>query len=657
MSIRFVLLFLFGSMCANAVSQATDDCPSYQAFGDSSAASFLEFADEGYVTRIYFADLAALQTDSAAYQLLLPHFGENARQLSELDLRLSYDDFWERWELSLPRRRVARIECARYPDALRRFDGAVPDSLALSEDRLFVEHVGGSRADSSYFHLRLAIDRIVPMPAAAPTVRGTYLPNSANEPVPVQFAEVTYAPGQQELTLQYGTLDSYQNVPLYDVSPGPGRYEEVNDYFGEYTHRAYVIDTLQPGLLALRVYDFSALKPQGKESDAGFFPDVEIEYPLSAGQLIADLRSTDVTWQPALPDLVFGQSTPTAPTAPDRVPTDEVDFDAGPLLRYQPIGPFDLTYFPTKGGQTGPVGIQERMTPAADGWQLALMLAQAAAQEEDPRVAEVTRLLTAFNELDGLRGPEHYAEALTKVKQVNQTYDLGLAPPYPTETAPLRERLVEAITDKYPKDLLQQVAQGQKQEAGGQVEALLPITVHLDGETGLPRRSQWSVLGTEITLRYDTQQVTMVAANAEQGRDSLTVPLPTGSLDLFQFRHQLGYLPLETGYVTTLPVFAVAVQQRRSYSSQGGPREAVTLEPVYLRVKATVQGVERPEGAAEDWYRVQVQWDGVPQMLPFFEGRPEQYGGPVEGTYWLTRSAPHRLRRVDYDGRRGLQSK
>ncbi len=647
-------LFLF----LPTFSQSPGDCPPYQAFGDSSVTSFLELADEGRTTRIYFAALAAQQVDSAAYQLLLPRFGESTLALSELDLYLSYDDIWERWELSLPRRRVARIECANYPDALRNFSGAVPDSLLVSDGQIFIEHIGGSQAEGSYFHLRLAIDQIAPMSVEAPQVVGTYLPDSAQEMVAVQFAEATYAPTEQKLTLQYGTVEGYQNVSLYDVSPGPGRYEKINDYFGQYTHRAYVIDTLQPGQVALRVYDFSALKPQGAASEAGFFPDVEIAYPLSVGKLIAELRSTDVTWQPAVPDWVFGRSAPAAPAPPQRAPASEVDFDAGPRPRYQPMVPFDLTYFPTKGGQTGPVGIQEQMAPAPDGWQLALRPASGAADKNDPRITELTRLLTDFNEIQELRGPEDYAEALAKVQQINQTYELGLAQPYPTEIAPLRERLVQAITSQYPKDLLQQVAEAQKQQAeGSQLGESLPITVYLDGETGLPQRTQWTTLATDIALRYEAQQVTIVAANAEQGRDSLTVPLPAGSIDLFQFRHQLGYLPLAKDYTATLPVFAVAVQQRRSYASQAGRRETVTLEPLYLRAKLSVQGIERPEGAQEDWYRVQVQWESEPQMLPFFEGQPETYGAAIPVTYWLTRRAPHRLRRVDYGRRRGLEEK
>lgn len=650
-------LFLFLS----SFSQPHDDCPRYQTFGDSSAASFLEFADRGYVTRIYFAKLAAQQTDSAAYQLLLPRFGESTRQLSELDVRLSYDDFWERWELSLPRRRVARIECASYPDAMRNFSGAVPDSISVRDDQLYVEYVGGNREAGSYFHFRLAIDEVAPMPTEAPQVTGTYLPDSATEAVPVAFAEATYLPGEQKLTVQYGTLDSYQNVPLYDVSPGPSRYEEVNDYFGEYTHRAYVIDTLQPGLLAMRVYDFSALKAQGEESDAGFFPEVEIEYPLSVGKLIADLRSTDVTWQPALPDLVFGQSTaaPPAPSAPD--PVSEVDFDAAPLPDYQLIGPFDLTYFPTKGGQPGPVGIEERIQPFAGGdWSMALTVAekQATSQSEDPRIAELEGILAVFKKLEKLRGPDNYEQVLRMVKQLNQTYALGMEDDYPEPTSLLREKLVEAVSAKYPQELIQQVYQGgQKAEGQDGLAKWLPITLTFDGETGLPMRTQMELLDTDITLRYQGESVEVVAQNDAQGRDSLSVPLPQGSIDLFQFRHQLSYLPLAEGYTATFPIFAVSVQRRTSYSGQAGRRETVTLEPVYLRAKATVQALERPKGATEDWYRVQVQWDAVPRMLPFFEGKAEGYGQPIEAIYWLTRTVPHRLRRVDYGRGRGLEGK
>jgi hypothetical protein len=493
MPLRFLFFASFCLLANLTMAQSTEDCPTTQTFGDSSAASFLEFADEGYVTRIYFAELAAQQTDSAAYQLLLPRFGANARNLSEMNFVLSYDDFWERWELSLPRRRVNRIECARYPDALREFSGGVPDSLSVGEDQIFVEHMRGSREEGSYFHLRLLIGQLVPMPDPEATVEGEYVPDSAQEARPVDFAEATYDPSEQTLRLSYGTIESYQSVSLDGVSPGPGRYEEVNDYYGRYTHKAYVIDTLQPELLALRVYDFSALKQQGEASDAGFFPDVEIEYPLSAGKLVADLRSTDLTWQPEVPALVFGQEQARPSPARPQQPSSAADFDGRDLPAYLPISPFDLTYFPTKAGDQGPVGIQEHMQTTEEGnWQLTLspVERQASSGPDDPRLQELEGIMGVFKELEALRGPDAYDQALPKIKQLNQRYELGMSQDFPEEMSPLREKLVEAVMAKYPKDLIQQAyGGGEGKGEGNQLDEMLPIALTMDSETGLPLRT------------------------------------------------------------------------------------------------------------------------------------------------------------------------
>lgn len=659
MPLRFVLFTSLFLLPFAALAQPAEDCPPNQTFGDTSAASFLEFADEGYVTRIYFARLAAQQKDSAAYQLLLPRFGEDRLSLSELELYLSYDDFWERWELSLPRRRVLGIECARYPDALRRFSRGVPDSLAISQGQLFVEHEGGNRAEGSYFHLRLHIDEIAPMPPQNPQVTGSYLPDSAQEMTGIDFAEATYNPAQRSLAMQYGTLDGYQSISLDGVTPGPGRYEEVNDYFGEYTHRAYVIDTLQPDRLALRVYDFAHLKEQETEQESGFFPEVEITYPLSVGKLIADLRSADLTWQPEVPDLIFGQGQASNPPDRSQESTRAADFDNSQRPEYRPMAPSDLTYFPTKGDEKGPVGIRERMQAIEDDhWQLTLRLAerQASSAPDDPRLEELQGIMAAFKELETLREPDAYDEALAKIKQLNQRYDLGMGQDYPQETSPLREQLVEAVTAKYPKDLIQQVYSGEKEAENGQLDELLPITLTIDGKTGLPLRTQLTLLDTEIELRYADTEVEIMANNAEQGRDSMRFPLPEGCIDLFQFRHQLGQLPLQAGYRSSIPVFALDINQRRSLSSQSGRSESVEMEPRYLRATLSVEATERPEGAQQDWYRIAVRWEGEPELLPFFAANPKVYGGPIEATYWLTKEIPHRLRRVEYGGRRGLEA-
>jgi len=289
------LFFLLASSAPLWPQSPSTDCPERIVYGDTTAASFLELQAEGLTRRIYLPDLAAQQVDSAYYRLFLPEFGTSWNSLSAMAFELlRYDGGDEGWKIRLQESRFYPLDCVRLPRELGTF-GRPADSVYIGEGRLYLAFkVFGGPSGQDYLQGQLVTRRVLSFPTN-PVTEGFFL-DKEGERREITEAGAIYQPSGGELSLQYGDSAALSQVPLYRVSPGPGRYDEVTDYF-EYKHVAYVFDTLNRSSLSLKVYDFSEL--EGASPSGG-----REKFKLSRGRLTARLRTDAVIWLPEASDLI-----------------------------------------------------------------------------------------------------------------------------------------------------------------------------------------------------------------------------------------------------------------------------------------------------------------------------------------------------------------
>lgn len=274
------------------------EAPRQVVYGDTTARSFIEVKAEGLTRRIYLPTVVARQAEEDYYLLKLPDFGTAWNRLSHLEFELLKESYGGEayWKVRLRESRFYPLDEVRLPRELGTFGRAV-DSVAWGEESLFLTfQANGGAQDQDYLRGEFDVDQVI-QPPQEPLIEGFFL-DEDGERSELTEAEVTYQPAQRELMLRYGDQGTLKSVPLSRVSEGPGRYEEVNDYFGEYTHQDFVIDTLQPGKFVLRVYDFSALEDESPKDGNRFFN-------LDRGELVARLRTDHVFWLPDMEELIL----------------------------------------------------------------------------------------------------------------------------------------------------------------------------------------------------------------------------------------------------------------------------------------------------------------------------------------------------------------
>jgi hypothetical protein len=180
--------------------------------------------------------------------------------------------------------------------------------------------------------------------------------------------------------------------------------------------------------------------------------------------------------------------------------------------------------------------------------------------------------------------------------------------------------------------------------------------VHCD-ETGPPLRRSFTESGTAFELEYRGDHVFITAENEGQGLDTLTVPVPPGTLDLLQLNDALSRLPIEEGFTRTLTFFDLDVSSGTSMGlgpdGQGYSRRYVNGAPVYVTATVRVTGREQIEvhGESVPTYRAEVHFRGRPSHPVMSILGPEVNARGREGdpfVYHLSAAAPHRVLTVDW---------
>ena len=660
-------------------------CPDLAVYGDSAAPNWIEIGYRGKAARFYFSDLVVEPDGSGGFDVTPPAFHKAGGMggMGGITLQgISVERSGAGYDAVVNGYGTTSEFCIMFPEALADdFDSEGSAEILRSPGpegqgpwAANVQIVSDEDAQN-YLRAHFETDALATDPEEPPALEsyGTW------EGRPVTEADFTYDPAQDALGYRYsyetaGGAVGGSSGYVGDFTGEPGIYRRLQGAGEEERVVIHHVTDFSDELVRVEVYE-TPLEAPTEEEQRSFFETTEAdlrEYDPEDAERIGTLRSNRLALDRSLEPVVYredgtvGEEEDEAPRPGSLAPED---FSAGAAPALRGVEPYDLAYtlrFPEAPDRR----YRAAAGPAEEGrYRLTVEFEGA---DVPPEVAEVVRLIAAYEAaeeaVEGGAGVEAVREDLAAVMDdVEMPYDAE-AFAAAEDFGSLSQILFITVQERYSEEVLMAATEVAERGAGG--EPPLPVMVEVDAETGRPLRARRVFTGRSgrlveglgdtlaaVQIEYRDGEAVVTAENELQGRQQKSFPVPEGTLDLFQLRHALAFLPLEDGYRTEIPLFdlTASVLMEASYSTEGGgtASAAVKLRPLYSRATIDVQGrepVETDGGSTRAW-RVAVTLEGEPRPLPGLDAVADlTEGWPLEVTYWLRADAPHEVLRAEYPG-------